>query len=170
MRRFTSKIPPVDQLPPLSMADVDLVAWDHEQTIYTRSTAICQLIECRHLRLQEHRLMRNGRYVSDTGDMFHFGESEWIDLRDVPATLDSALRFNDEHGNGRKAILVGHDVEKDFGFLRGSGYEAQNLKDLDVIDTTALCKAFKGTHESRGLGALLDDMCISHSHLHNAGM
>ena len=152
------------------MADVDLGAWDHEQTIYTRSTAICELIECRHLRIQEHSMMHNGRYVSDAGDMFHFGESEWIGLGDVPATLASALRFNDEHGNGRKVILVGHDVERDIDFLSGAGFEVQNLKDLDVLDTTALCKALKGEHESRGLGALLDDMCISHSDLHNAGM
>lgn len=166
----TAKIPPTDQLPALSMADVDIDAWEDEsRSASTRSAAICKFIECRHLRILEHKAMRNGQFVSDAADLFQFGESEWVNLKDVPAILGSAFRFDDEHGNSRKVVLVGHDVEQDFAYLRVTGYDVQNLRDVQVIDTTELYKAFTGTHEARGLAAVLNAMGIVYFHLHNAG-
>ena len=165
-----AKLPPADQLPALSMADIDLDAWEDESaSVSTRSAAICKFIECRHLRILENKAMRNGQFVSDAADLFQFGESEWVNLKDVPAILGPAFRFNDEHGNRRKVVVVGHDVAQDFAYLRVTGYDVQNLRDVQVIDTTELFKAFTGTHEARGLAAVLNAMGIVSFHLHNAG-
>jgi hypothetical protein len=163
----TAKIPPASELPTLSMADLDL---DNFDTLpKTRASAVCELIQCRHLRIQDNKSFRNGLWVADAADKFDFGESEWVRLADVPAILGSALRFYDENGAKRKIIIVGHDVKQDFSYLRITGYDLWNIKDLEVIDTTSMHKAVYDHHESKGLSKVLMDMGVIHFNLHNAG-
>ncbi|KAF8543923.1 hypothetical protein BDD12DRAFT_873899 [Trichophaea hybrida] len=165
-----AKIPHVSKLPKASMADLDLDNIDYENGApRTRATAICELIECRHLRITEHKSMRNGQFVNDSADKFDFGTSEWVSLKDIPAILGSSLRFYDENGNKRKIILVGHDVAQDFAYLRITGYDVWNIKDVEVMDTTSLYKAINDVHEARGLSTVLMNMGIIFWNLHNAG-
>lgn len=166
----TANIPSVDKLPALSMADIDLDTFKCEDGVrITRATVISDLIKCRHLRISEHKSMRNGTYVSDAADKFDFGESEWVSLADVPAILGASMRFYDEDGNKRKIILVGHDIKQDMAFLRVAGYDVWNIKDLEVMDTTSMHKAVCDIHESRGLSKVLMDMGVIFWDLHNAG-
>jgi hypothetical protein len=164
----TAKIPPVSELPTLSMAHLDLDNLPDTMP-KTRASAICDLIQCRHLRIQDNKSFRNGLWVADAADKFDFGESEWVRLADVPAILGSALRFYDENGVKRKIIIVGHDVKQDFSYLRITGYDVWNIKDLEVIDTTSMHKAVFDIHEARGLSKVLMDMGVIFWNLHNAG-
>lgn len=166
----TAKIPPASKLPKESMADLDLDNLDYENgSPKTRATTICELIECRHLRIIEHKSMRNGQFVNDSADRFDFGTSEWVSLKNISAIVGASLRFYDENGNKRKIILVGHDVAQDFAYLRIIGYDVWNIKDIEVMDTTSLYKAINDVHEARGLSTLLMNMGIIFWNLHNAG-
>ncbi|KAA8894247.1 hypothetical protein FN846DRAFT_755215, partial [Sphaerosporella brunnea] len=165
----TAKIPPAAALPMLSMADLDLDNLDPATPPQTRASAICELIETRHLRVEDNKFLRNGLWVADAADKFDFGESEWVSLADVPEILGSTLRFYDSDGAIRKLIIVGHDVKQDFSYLRVTGYDLWNIKDLEVIDTTSMHKAVYDVHESRGLSRVLSDMGVIFWNLHNAG-
>ncbi|KAI5853492.1 hypothetical protein BZA05DRAFT_418276 [Tricharina praecox] len=166
----TALIPSAAELPALSLADMDMANIDYDNPApKTRASVINELIKCRHLRIHENRSLRNGIYVSDAADKFDFGESEWVSLGDVPAILGESLRFFDENGNKRNVIIVGHDVKQDLAYLRITGYDVWNIKDLEVMDTTAMYKAVNDVHESRGLGRVLTDMGVIFWNLHNAG-
>jgi len=166
----TALIPSASELPSLSLADTDLENINYEKTApRTRASAINELIKCRHLRIHENRTLRNGMYVTDAADKFDFGTSEWVGLADVPAILGESLRFYDENGNKRPVIIVGHDVKQDLAYLRVTGYDVWNIKDLEVMDTTAMHKAVYDSHESRGLGRVLTDIGVIFWNLHNAG-
>jgi len=165
----TANIPPASKLTRLTTAELDLETIDIDNRPETRANEICKLIEYRHIRIKEHKHMRNGQFVNDCADKFDFGTSEWVSKVDAPATMGESLRFFDEAKNRRKVILVGHDPQQDFAYLRVLGYDVWNIKDLEVVDTGTMYKAVFGLQESRSLGKVLGDLGLLTWNLHNAG-
>ncbi|CCX10401.1 hypothetical protein FPQ18DRAFT_304770 [Pyronema domesticum] len=167
----TARIPPLDQLPKESMADLDLesVSWDGGFP-RTRAAAIAELIETRHFRISEHKYYKNGDYVADASERFNFGTSEFVSIKNMPRVLGECFRLTDENGVRRKVIVIGHDVKQDIDMVkRLIGYDIWNIKDMEVIDTTNMYKAIKDELNPRGLGTVLSEFGIAGWNLHNAG-
>lgn len=167
----TAKIPAKEELDLLeSMSALDMSSFpDPTKMPRTKADAIVELIKYRHLLIYEHRHLRNGQFVSDAADKFDFGVSEWVSLADVPRILGECLRFYDADGNKRKIMIVGHDTNQDLQYLRITGYDVWNIKDLEVLDTASLHKAVMHDAESRSLAKVLNDVNVLYWNLHNAG-
>lgn len=167
----TAKIPPPDQLPKLSVADLPSDIYTREEKPpRTRACAVVELITARHLRVDEHRYLRNGKFVPDAADNFEFGQSEWVALKNVPRAIGEALRFMDQDGNKRKIIIVGHSVKNDLNYLRTTGYDVFNIKDLGIMDTCKMYAASIGSNQQSGLHKVLNELGVTPWNLHNAGM
>ncbi|KAI5804493.1 hypothetical protein EDC01DRAFT_597750, partial [Geopyxis carbonaria] len=167
----TALIPPLCDLPNLTIHDIDMELYhdDLSKRPRTRADTIVDLIQRRHIRILEHKNLRNGMYVSDAADKFDFGTSEWLSLRDVPAMLGEVFRNFDANGNKRKVMLVGHDVKQDLEYLRITGYDVWNIKDLEVLDTATMNKAIAQEYDPRSLSKVLMDLGVIFWNLHNAG-
>jgi len=143
-------------------------------------------VRSRHFRINEHLHLNNSVHVHGCADRFNFGESEFVDLRDVPALVASCFRPPysagaansvgatlelESEAEPRTLVLVGHDVEQDVQYLRRCGYDVRNLRHLHrrCMDTAALCRAHEGVRDTWSLGRVLDRHDIDPWHLHNAG-
>ncbi|KAE9965483.1 hypothetical protein BLS_007620 [Venturia inaequalis] len=138
-------------------------------------------IRARHFRIKEHQSYRNGEFVSDAADQFEYGDSEFISLKDAPATIANCFKppFSSsdgtEAGEGeekekRNIIFVAHDVNSDIQFLRQVGYDPLNLSNLlETLDTALLYRAHKRDPNAKSVGNILCDFNFRGWNLHNAG-
>lgn len=144
-------------------------------------------LRARHIRINEHLHLSNSVHMHGCADRFNFGESEFINLRDVPAVVASCFRHPfsnnvvmdagskaqelEPEAKPRTLVLVGHDVEQDVQYLRRCGYDVGNLRQLHrrYMDTAALCRVHEGVRDTWSLGRVLDRHDIDPWHLHNAG-
>lgn len=99
-----------------------------------------EFIRSRHFRVKERRHIVNHRFVNGCPDMFDFGRSEWVSIKNIakvvnscffpPYSADSTAPSNGLQQKGeikehklrrRNIILVGHDVQSDIRYLRNLG-------------------------------------------------
>ena len=141
-------------------------------------------IRARHFRIQENSSYVNGEHVTGCPDRFEkaFGESEWIRRSQASSIIASCFKhpfsatsqqkttsMNEQEGQQRNIILVGHSVSADIDFLRKAGYNVKNLSTLvEILDTANLYRALKRETQAASLATLLQDLNIEAWNLHNA--
>lgn len=135
----------------------------------TYSDYLFSLVDAKHLRIQEYRSLRNGLFVKDNADNFEFGQSKFVPLCDIPATIAKSFRIFDAEDNRRKVVLVGHDIRQDMTYLRKVGYDVWNNRDLEVLDTAQMFKAISEDVDNRSLARVLTHFEVIFWNLHNAG-
>lgn len=156
-------------------------------------------IRTRHFRVTEYAHIINSEYVHGCPDRFHFGESEFVPLKDTAAVVDSCF-MPPYSANGtpssdtpeRNLIMVGHDVQMDVKYLHKLG--CRNLFDMEKtastqnaspksdsaapnlhsrfinqVDTSLLYRVLKRSTQATSLGSVLVDLDLQGWHLHNAG-
>lgn len=112
-----------------------------------------------HIIIEEHRHFRNGRYIADNRDRFNFGRSAHMSLK-------AALRRILDHLAVSDTCLLGHNINADLQYLRSCS--VKNI-DVPVFDTQTIYKQLKSDDNPTGLSRLLEELSITHTHLHNAG-
>ena len=157
---------------------------------------IMPLMAYRHIRITEHRQLRNGRFVPDAADLFDFGTTEFRPLRGLPAVLAEAFTppplstHTTPEGKKRRRVIafVGHDAGTDIKYLSDckfdsriavretlqrldeeAGYEAGAAREMDVFDTAEMYRAITGEMNTKGLGKMLVELGLEPWNLHNAG-
>lgn len=137
------------------------------------------LIKSHHLLTYEYLTCRNSKYVNGCPDMFNFGISELPDEADLAKRLLSILKKH-VHPDGatendwqlhRPLIVVGHGFKSDAGFLRSIGVDLNNeiYSHAAVIDTQHIDQVCHDLPQPRNLAALLSELEIKSTYLHNAG-
>lgn len=149
----------------------------------------------RHIRITEHRQLRNGKFVPDAADRFDFGTTEFQALKALPAVLAEAFTppplpmHTTPKGKKRRTIaFVGHDAAADIKYLNDckfdsriavremlqrldeeAGFGAGAAREMDVFDTAEMYRAITGEMNTKGLGKMLHELGLQPWNLHNAG-
>ncbi|KAF2416198.1 hypothetical protein EJ08DRAFT_566986, partial [Tothia fuscella] len=139
-------------------------------------------IRHRHFRIDEHKHIRNERFVDGCPDRFEFGESEFIPKKDAakvvmscfddPFSKDSKVSWTSPTvaDSKRNIIFVGHAPEGDLAALRILGCKPLDLPNLlETIDTAQLYRIFRREQNPKSVGSILYDFDLTGWHLHNAG-
>jgi hypothetical protein len=138
-----------------------------------------KFIRARHFRVNEYKHYTNSGFVRGCPDNFEFGESEFVDLKDVPRMIASCFKYpysakpteqttaNEEEK--RNIIFLGHDTKQDIAYLRKLGYDPSNLANIDFQDTVAMWRAVTGERSARGLAHILYALELASWNTHNAG-
>ncbi|EPS42866.1 hypothetical protein H072_3232 [Dactylellina haptotyla CBS 200.50] len=124
-------------------------------------------IESDHIIIKEHRFYKNGDYVADASGNFEFGDSRFVPLTDLKATIASFMKTPSTIE--RQFVLVGHDVNVDIEYLRKLGYDLETIGFAVVFDTVEMWKAMAGTLNGISLNRLCGELNIPAWNLHNAG-
>lgn len=139
-----------------------------------------KFIRARHFRVNEYKHYVNSDFVRGCPDSFEFGESEIVDLKDVPRMIASCFKHPysaktnepstaDEEGEKRNIIFLGHDTKQDIAYLRKLGYDPSNLANIDFLDTVAMWRAVTGEQSARGLSHIMYSLELESWNTHNAG-
>ncbi|KAI4752821.1 hypothetical protein E4T52_14983 [Aureobasidium sp. EXF-3400] len=137
-----------------------------------------KLIRARHFRVNEYKHYTNSEFVRGCPDQFEFGESEFVDLKDVPHMIASCFKYpysakdtesNIENEEKRNIIFLGHDTKQDIAYLRKLGYDPSNLANIDFQDTVAMWRAVTGEKSARSLAHILYQLELDSWNTHNAG-
>ncbi|KAI1437698.1 hypothetical protein GGR50DRAFT_691965 [Xylaria sp. CBS 124048] len=127
-------------------------------------------IRTHHLRIEEYKHIVNKKYLQGCPDSFNFGQSEMVSQKHVKDTVRSLILGNDESGNQKPIIMVGHDLGNDLKFLTKVGFDPWATEHIiDEIDTMAMFNRIERCLESRNLGLVCAMMDIIGSNYHNAG-
>ena len=121
----------------------------------------------RHFLIKENLRLHNGRNVANRKMHFAFGRSEHATMQDVAEQVRAVLGHPG-------AILVGHSIDSDIGFMKCSGHAlpAALIPPTRVFDTQAMMAQHQRQHNSQAsLEASLRHLGISivDGELHNAG-
>ncbi|KAK1992922.1 QDE-2-interacting protein [Colletotrichum falcatum] len=137
-------------------------------------------IRSRHLITDEHRHIRNRKYVKGCPELFNFGMSEYPPLSSLGPSIIAAitdLSVAGQEGNAkaewrfRNVVLLGHDLRSDIAYLERINVELWGMGGVmsRTLDTKDMYQAWRQETQGRSLAAVLTDLGISHSNLHNAG-
>jgi hypothetical protein len=137
-----------------------------------KSEAWFAQVRHRHFRIWENKHLRNGTFVADNAERFGFGKSEWTYMKDIAALLRTCFSADelDENGNAvgqRNLIVIGHNVNQDFGYLR-RWFDIKAAA-TDVIDTNDLYACLTGNLQGAGLSTVMYNLGLDGWSLHNAG-
>ncbi|KAF8470555.1 hypothetical protein BDZ91DRAFT_693512 [Kalaharituber pfeilii] len=135
----------------------------------------------RHLRIREHKHLKNGRFVPDAADLFEFGKSEFVSLKGVPAVL-AEMFTPPAIPDNRVVVFVGHAADQDIKYLLDCGFDPSGFVQrlslegvavtgarMEVLDTAEMYRAATGRRDTRGLGKMLVELGLDPWRLHNAG-
>lgn len=143
-----------------------------------------QFVRARHFRVNENRGFVNGEFVAGCPENFEFGNSEWVNLKDMPSeltrcfhepfsnpdSLSSKVPVSEDPEHKRNLVLLGHDIEQDVQYCHRLGFSVLGRGNLlSIMDTRAMYQAHTRDHSPRGLGSIMADFDFSAWHLHNAG-
>jgi hypothetical protein len=138
-----------------------------------------KFIRARHVRVNEYKHYTNSEFVRGCPDQFEFGESEFVDLKDVPRLIASCFKHpysakdvetnTPEEEEKRNIIFLGHDTKQDVAYLRKLGYDPSNLANIDFQDTVAMWRAVTGEQSARGLSHIMYALELESWNTHNAG-
>lgn len=123
-------------------------------------------VETKHIIIQEHIDVRNGRFVPDNKDNFNFGESIVLPLKQAMELVRKDL--------STCTAIIGHGIGGDITVLsRCLGKYHQSdvfsiFKHLTVIDTVKITAGITDNGQLMGIKRCLDTFNIDHQHLHNA--
>ncbi|OHW91538.1 qde-2-interacting protein [Colletotrichum incanum] len=137
-------------------------------------------IKNRHLITDEHRHIRNRKYIEGCPELFNFGKSEYLKLSDLGPSVIAAINDLSVAGQEgvaepdkrfRNIVLLGHDLRSDLGYLERMGVELWSVGGVmsRTLDTKDMHQAWRQEMQGRSLAMVLTDLGISHSNLHNAG-
>lgn len=145
-------------------------------------------IRARHFRINEHKHLRNGAFVSDNADGFLFGESTFVQLNDVAQHVAacfqapfgahssndvqslSGLMHNADVQGQRKIVFLGHDAKNDIRYLQQLGYDPVKTENvIEALDTAVLYTVWRREQHGTSLGRILHHFDILGWRLHNAG-
>ncbi|KAK2592909.1 hypothetical protein QQS21_009404 [Conoideocrella luteorostrata] len=121
-----------------------------------------------HLIVRQYAMHVNRKYVQGCPDMFQFGQTEVVDDWHLLGKLRDTIAM---HATGeRDVVLVGHGIQSDIAHLSKLGFNPSSIPRLiGTVDTQSLHQVWKRGEQPRRLDAVLSDLCIRHSYLHNAG-
>ncbi|KAF8192682.1 hypothetical protein K438DRAFT_1829496 [Mycena galopus ATCC 62051] len=136
--------------------------------------------ESGHFTVQEHRLMRNGKYgVPEYREHYNleFGTSVELTKAKLKSTICDLI--SGMHANG-PLFLVFHDSRGDIKTLNGLGAPIGGTLDqlpdytiptegIFIVDTQVLFSALTGNRNQTSLGGVCDHLKIPTVYLHNAG-
>lgn len=141
------------------------------------------LIRARHFRIRDYAHLVNNEYVSGCPGSFFFGQSEFVSLRDAPATIASCFQPpfcaapESSHNGGnssfretRHLIFLGHDTMTDIKYLQNLGFDPLALPNLlEAQDSANIYRVWRRDDHIAKLGRILEQFDIDHFGLHNAG-
>lgn len=138
-----------------------------------------KFIRARHFRINEYTHYINSDFVRGCPDQYEFGESEFVDLKDVPRVIASCFKYPysaknakniSDDGERRNIIFLGHDTKQDVAYLQKLGYDPRNLANLiEFQDTAAMWRAITGEQSTRGLAHIMYALELDSWNTHNAG-
>ncbi|CAD0088249.1 unnamed protein product [Aureobasidium mustum] len=138
-----------------------------------------KFIRARHFRINEYKHYVNSEFVRGCPDQFEFGESEFVDLKDVPSMVASCFKYPYSARNARDAtedvqekrniIFLGHDTKQDVAYLHKLGYDPNNLANVTFQDTVAMWRAITKEQSARGLAHIMYALELESWNTHNAG-
>ncbi|KAL2143364.1 hypothetical protein VTI28DRAFT_10543 [Corynascus sepedonium] len=174
---------------------IDIEAWEQDQSLITEVGIAMldmadakdiapgescrnwfELIEARHIRVEENSWATNSRYVRGCADCFNFGTTEFVNeshiARILKEIVDDATLVDPIDGTKkpRPVVLVFHESSSDIKYLRYVSYSveaAQNV--LEVVDTREMHQYLVRSNDSASLASVLDNLGFSYHYLHNAG-
>ncbi|KAK1976119.1 QDE-2-interacting protein [Colletotrichum cereale] len=137
-------------------------------------------IRSRHLIIDEHRHIRNHKYIKGCPELFNFGKSEYPKLDDLGPLIIAAITnlsvagqegIADADRRFRNVVLLGHDLRSDLGYLETINVELWGIGGVmsRTLDTKDMYQAWRQETQGRSLATVLTDLGIPHSNLHNAG-
>lgn len=127
-------------------------------------------IRTHHHIIQEHRHLRNKRFVKGCPENFMFGESNVTPLIKMRDILKLAFTPADPSAGEnclRNVVLVGHDVRGDLNWIAKLGYSIRTTNPpIGLVDSQKIAKALK---LPEGLATLVNALGEHPEFLHNAG-
>ncbi|KAG9648038.1 hypothetical protein KCU71_g7697, partial [Aureobasidium melanogenum] len=137
-------------------------------------------VRARHFRINEYKHYVNSEFVRGCPDQFEFGESEFVDLKDISRAVASCFKYPysaknakdiaEDDGEKRNIIFLGHDTKQDIAYLRKLGYDPNNLANLiEFQDTATMWRAVTGEQSTRGLAHIMYALELESWNTHNAG-
>ena len=122
-------------------------------------------ISSRHLIVEEHVDLRNGRYVADNKENFNFGTSELVPMAALAGVIIQALEGITAGCD--RTYLIGHSIHHDVHWLEGLGIDLDRLA-LTTCDIGKAHQGKKGHLQLTRLAAIMDHHGINQANLHNA--
>ncbi|CBX96780.1 hypothetical protein LEMA_P099110.1 [Plenodomus lingam JN3] len=146
-------------------------------------------IRARHFRINEHRHLVNGSFVSGYPDKFKFGESTFIPLKEAAQHIADCFStpFGAHSSNGagsaytlipskfdveekRNLIFLGHDTSGDIQYLQKLGYDATKVDNIiEALDTAVMYQVWRRESQPTRLTKILDSFDLDGFYAHNAG-
>lgn len=138
-------------------------------------------IKSRHLRTREYSHVVNCDFVNGCPEMFEYGQSEWVRLRDLVPIVSDCFQppFSHEGENVpehkkrmRNVVFVGHNSLADVHYLQNMGitvFGDRVVPFLDNFDTAEVFRIHFNEANHRSLGSILAEFGITPWNLHNAG-
>ncbi|GKT88348.1 QDE-2-interacting protein [Colletotrichum tofieldiae] len=139
-------------------------------------------IQNRHLIADEHRHIRNRKYIKGcpSSSTLVCSKSEYPKLSDLGPSVIAAINDLSVAGQEgvaepdkrfRNIVLLGHDLRSDLGYLETMGVELWSVGGVmsRTLDTKDMHQAWRQETQGRSLAMVLTDLGIPHSNLHNAG-
>ncbi|KAK2011407.1 QDE-2-interacting protein [Colletotrichum eremochloae] len=140
-------------------------------------------IKSRHLITDEHRHIRNRKYIKGCPELFNFGQvfiSEYPELSRLGPSIIAAITdlsvagqedVADADRRFRNVVLLGHDLRSDIAYLERIDVELWGIGGVmsRTLDTKDMYQAWRQETQGRSLAVVLTDLGIPHSNLHNAG-
>ena len=156
-------------------------------------------IKARHFRVRETMHHVNHHHpdedVPGCPEKFRFGTSELVSLPEALGRTAECLSSHhhptvtvtvtepgtagldtvsprQSHGEieGRKVVLVGHDVQQDIKFLQNAGFDLTSVPAIRyTVDTGHLWRVYQREFDGDGLPAILADLGLAGWDAHNAG-
>ncbi|TDZ68317.1 Good for full DBP5 activity protein 2 [Colletotrichum trifolii] len=133
-------------------------------------------IKSRHLISEEHKFMRNRKYIQGCPELFDFGESEYTKIAELPARIKEAFEELSKRGipegdeSFRNIVLVGHDLNSDLSYLASMKVNPWDVRGMmRCLDTKDMHQVFRQATQGRNLGFVCQDLDIRCKNLHNAG-
>lgn len=138
------------------------------------------LIKARHFRVNEYAHLVNNEYVAGCPGSFFFGKSEFVPLKDLPASVaacflppfcaDPEGGSNVEDSDKRNLIFLGHNTLTDVKYLQDIGFDPLVLPNLlEAQDSANLYRVWQRQEQPTKLAKILEGFNIDHFGLHNAG-
>ncbi|KAI2630800.1 hypothetical protein GGR54DRAFT_170867 [Hypoxylon sp. NC1633] len=173
---------------PVRFVCVDIEAWEKERHVVTEiGFAVLDtkdimrvapgndghnwfpLVKSYHLRIWEHAEKVNRLYVRGCPDRFDFGESEFVNLKNIGKEID-AIIGDYESGDATPVIMVGHDIRQDLKYLQQVGYNIWRVRHFsDEVDTKSMFQRLTRSPNGRGLAMVCEELGIPGRNFHNAG-
>lgn len=123
-------------------------------------------VETKHIIIEEHIEVRNGKFVPDNKDNFNFGDS-------IVLPLEQALEMVRQDLSTCTSI-IGHGIGGDITVLsrclgkQRHGEVFSIFEHLTIIDTVKITVGMSDNGQRMGIKRCLDAFNIDHQHLHNA--